>query len=602
MPIVALSDGRELEFPEGMSQDQMKGAIDNLLQKEATKSTTEQLEVESLNKEQKRQKALENIKKEKRALEVESFGVKNIARDVAGMTPLVGGFVDNAEAFLRSRQSGKDYNDELAKVRENQRNYAKLVKEQTGNARVVGNVIGGFGAGLALPPLVKGGKVVRIAGAGVEGAIEAAGFGDERAKESGIAGGLISAGISAILGSTPTRQLNEVAESTGDVRKLASDNKTTNLLVKGIDASKRIANNIKEVVDVALSKNKEDVSNVITKGFGEDVVNIKGVTDEANRVFGEYIKKFGKQVLPIAGENATDQIDNLVKDLKLTPTGKKVLTKSILEAADDTGEGVMTLNTLQTAKKKLDDLINFNVKEKTTSGNFVLKRTKNKLNNLLKDSFEGFGDVQSQRKVAFDVSNAFEEGFNFSPSSKKSLLKIVDDTGRERIFKNWTKPEQQAFKQGVKANLVNKILSTTETTNIANSLSKNRRLIIETLGKKEGDKLIKELISESNIFKNLVSLSSKSRNRLQDRGSLNRLLSGNLTLRNVGLPGAAAFAGGPAVGAGVLGAQIAGKTVSNLASARTAGLALRGVQPKQFTDLATALQFARGTGKLLREE
>lgn len=553
-------------------------------------------------KQENRQKALQNIEDLKIEQELNDFGIKNIARDWASMIPLAGGYVDNIEAYARAKSQGTDYKQELGKVRQNQRNYEKLVKAQgLGTARAIGNITGGFGAGMLLP-----GKAATTAGkmavAGAEGAIEGAGFADEHAKAGGVIGGILGAGTAGALSKLPTRQANEIASKTGDIRKLASDNKSMNVLVRGIDASKKVANNIKEVADLALERSNDDVANLFKKGYGEDVFDIAGVTEEANKSYGEFIERFGKETLPVnPALPPAEKINSVINRLDLTPTGKKELTKAMFEAADDTGEDILSLNTLQTAKKKLDDRINFNVNEGMTSSNFQLKATKNKLNKLLATSFPGFKEVQQIRKGAFDITKAYDEGLNFSPTSKKSRLKIIDDSGRERVFKDWSDTEKTAFQQGVKNNLVNSILSKSDAVNAANAVSNAQELIKRTLPEKTASELIRGLRKESDIFANLKSLSSKARNKVQARGSLANILGENMTLRNAALPLAAGYVS-PALGVGVLGAELAGKVGKEALDARTAGLALEGVQAKQFQDPTSSRMISRGTGEYFKPE
>lgn len=492
----------------------------------------------------KKQIAQKNIEEERRALEVEDFGVKNIIRDYGEMIPLVGGYIDNIEAFAKAQSRGTDYKKELKKVRENQRRYGELVKEQgLGVARSIGKITGSIGASLAVPGLGKT-KKAKVAFSALEGAIEGAGFADNQAKAGAMIGGILGGTIQTAFGFLPTRAVNEVAEATGDIRKIASDNKTMNLAIKGIDSSQRVANNFMEVAENALQRNVEDVSDELRK-----IVDLDRATNSA---FGEYMESFGEKGL-------TSQNVKKLVDSKLPPFGQKSIDEALDAATEFTGSAnKYNLVNLNEAKKVIDGKINANVVAGNTTPNRLLIKAKNKINDVMRESFPGFKEVQANRAQAFQLRDAYRQGFEFSPTVKKRTLKVFNElTGKEVPFNQWSSAQKAAFKDGLK---------------------------------------------EKKIITNLKTLVTKARNKAQARGSLNSILSRNLTRRGAAAPIIGGVIGGfPGVATGAavgLGAEVGLRALD----ARTAKLLLSKQTPKLFRDAAVSSILARGAGKQLREE
>lgn len=492
----------------------------------------------------KKQKAQQNIAKLKEEQELETFGAKNIARDIAEFTPLVGGYIDNIEAFARSRGSGKDYKTELRKVRENQRRYGELVKGQgLGTLRAIGKISGGIGGGLLLPSAGKT-RLGKIGFATAEGAIEGAGFADEQAKAGALIGGVLGGTISTLAGFLPSRKVNEVVEAAGDIRKLASDNKTMNLLLKGVDSGQRVANNIGEVAEEALRRPAEEVSTELRK-----IADLDNATSDA---FNNFMQDNGSNVLSRKGINKLNTLD-------LPPVGRNALDDAIQEATQITGSNNIDLNNLNQAKKALDDIIDENVSAGKKARNIVITKTKKLLNEIIQDdaNFKGFKEIQSERARAFQLRDAYRNGFEFSPTTKRETLKVFDElTGKRKPFSEWTQEMKNAFNEGFK---------------------------------------------EKKIITNLKTLSTKARNKTQARGSLNNILKRNLTTRGAIAPaigGAVGGLPGLATGAGISVGLQAG--LQGL-DARTAKLLLSKQTPKVFRDTALSTILARGAGKKLGE-
>lgn len=290
------------------------------------------------------------------------------------------------------------------------------------------------------------------------------------------------------------------------------------------------------------------------------------------------------------------------KGMDLTPTGKRVFKKALLDAQSDTGEDVLTLNTINTAKRKLDDIINFNIKADTTSTNRVIKDTKNKLNQFMRDNFTGFEEVQFDRAEAFRLEEAYRQGYKFSPNSKKGTLNLFTEQGSEIPFKKWDGAQKEAFKQGAKDNLVREVSSKGEGTNVAQSLTSMKDYLNEIFPDGEAQVLIERLRRDSKIFKNLTSMSSKSRNKLQARGSLGSLLKQNLKAKNIVAPAIGTAVGSPVLGASIFGAQVVGGALEKAHSSRTANLLFKGVKPEQFKDLSKSLTSGRLAVEQIRKK
>lgn len=640
--------------------------------------------------ESKKQKAQANIERLKREQEVSEFGVKNIVRDVSEFTPFIGGYMDNLEAFVKARLRGTDTKTELAKVRENQRAYGRLVKEQGfGTARALGKISGGVGAGL-LVPLGGKTKLGKVAHAVAEGAIEGAGFGDERALEGGLIGGAIGGIVQGALGALPSRTVNEVAEASGSARKIAGDDKATRIAIKGINSGQRVAKNIGEVADEALAGNNVAVSKTVQEGFGDDLIDVGKTTREAKEEFGNFMRKFGKEDIklkpstideiklkrlrkkpktivskPIGftttkiGEEIIEELPekaplgfqtraetpfeigdfpasrrkgtvfrkgrvgsltpseqsilkpNLSKNEKFnflidelglkTNKGRQVVKKALDDSFEEVEGRALSLENLNNAKRKLDELIDFNIREGSTSSNIVINNAKNKLNDYIRESFPGFTEVQARRARAFQIQGAYEKGFEFS-GTRKNISEIFDPTGTRKGFNNFTPNEKIAFRQGVKDNLIREITTKGERTNVARTLLAKKSLLNTIMGKGEASKLIGSLQKDDVIFRNLTSMSTKARNRLQGRGSLSNLLKRNITTRGAIAPIAGGAIGGfPGVVAGA-GLNLAAEAGAGVLDARTANLLLRGAEPKNFRDLSIALFLARQGVEQIKEK
>jgi hypothetical protein len=501
-------------------------------------------ELQTILKSKKRQKAQENLTRLREEQELETFGAKNILRDVGEMIPFVGGFIDNVEAFARSRGSGKEYREELRKVRENQRRFGQLVKEQgLDTARKIGKITGSIGAGLAVPTLGKG-RLAKAGFATLEGAIEGAGFADDQAKAGALVGGALGGTIQTLAGFLPTRTVNEVAESAGDIRELASNNKTMNLLIKGVDSSQRVANNVGEVVEEALRRPSEEVSKELRK-----IVDLDNATNDA---FRNFMKKKGSTVLSEEGIKKLNNLD-------LVPRGRNAISDALQEATQDTGSFNLDLNNLNQAKRVLDDLIQENVTSGQQARNISLIKAKNALNDIIREdsSFRGFKEIQAQRARAFQLRDAYKQGFEFSPTIKRETLKVFDElTGKRKPFSKWTPEVKRAFLDGR---------------------------------------------NEKRIITNLKTLATKARNKSQARGSLSSILKQNITRRGAIAPvvgGAVGGLPGLATGAGISFATEAGLGALD---ARTANLLLSKQTPKVFRDTALSTILARGAGKKLGE-
>lgn len=509
------------------------------------------------------------------------------ARDVASFPPIIGGYADEAEAFARSLVGPETREEELAKIRQEQSQYEDVL-ERTGaspyrTAGQIGGSIAAGGAGLGkLGSLIsKAGPVGQavskfagtkagqsLIGAGI-GAIEGAGFGDEEAAQGGLLGGAIGGAV-PVVGRGIARALGKTAKFAGKpISQVASTDEGTSALIKGIDSSPKLASEIRPIAQKGLEETEERVQRTIL-----DKLKIKKIEDiaaPAKKEYGDFINaNASKQlydkssrvvVIPkmSEAEKLEEAANSLFKVFKKTPYKTKLTPNLEVYKARNVRSLARTIraNNPDTFGKMPINSVGF------------LQELKSRAASKGRSVSENAGDwKQASNKIKGFIDTNY-------PGFKELNVKFAKATEADKL-----------------ANRISN-LNLQEDSNVAKSILKgqNKRDLYKSFGKEKTNNLINALRKEVDVRDNLKSIASKSRNRAQDRGSLNVLLGGGGIGPSIGR--GATYVGAssinPALGAGIVGADIATGAIVRRNAAKTARELLQGGTKAEVNKLANAL-------------
>ena len=462
--------------------------------------------------------------------------LRGAARDVAGFAPIVGGYADVAEAAVRSLVGPETREEELAKIREEQRQYEQSLEQAgVGGLRTAGQVAGGIAAGIpVLGGLGRaisgagqlGGRAAQFAGtrlgqsllgAGI-GGVEAAGFADEDALTGGLTGAAVGAAV-PVVGRGIARALGKTKQIAGKpIAKLTQTNEGTQTLIKGIDASPRLAEEIQPLAQRSLENTEKRVQNEALKAL--DVNKLEDIAGPARREYGEFMEANADKLIPM------NKAKNLYKSRNI-----RTLSEQLRANNPDTF-GTMPRNSigfLQEVKSRAASR-----GRSVSEGAKDWQEASNKIKGFIDDNFVGFKDLNQK------------------------YAKMMDS---EKLADKFVNP-----RAGETGNIAKGLLTT-----------QNKRDLTKSFGSEKASRLVKALRKESEAHKNLSSVATKARNRAQDRGSLNVLLGGENRLRNLasGIPlGVGLY--NPALAVGLGAGDIGLRLLSNRQARQAARRLLQG--------------------------
>jgi len=456
-------------------------------------------------------------------------GAVNIARDVGAVLPFEG-LQEKGEALLK----GGDYATNLANIKQDKAVW-DLEKNRTLKSvglptwtdealEVVAGISTDVAAGNTLGITNKLAKMSPMALRGINALIGATEAGTLSNTPLGYAIGgtlgliapdLAKLGIkgikkgSGLISDTAGDVVGKLLKQTGgkDITDIASNDKTMAQVIRGIDSSKETAKIYREVADKALEDTYDRTQRQVSKALGVDDVAELGV--KAKKQYADTFAKVKNKTLK------ADVYENPVLKDALGSARKNDLTGELANLDDN------TLGMAQSVKEVLDDKIAKSYVSKGLAQPQATKETR-QLMQIKNDFVKKLDNVAPEyKKVRADYGKW------------KQSQNLIDDIMKPR------------GKEG--SNLSSMLLT-----------NKNKTVIKETLGQDKLNNFVKTLREEDNIYKNVKSISTKARNRVQERGSLKTLGSGlkkKELIAPILLGGAT---GSPAVGAGVLGAEILG--------------------------------------------
>lgn len=409
--------------------------------------------------------------------------VKGALRSAASTVPFVGGFIDNAEAGVRSLVGDESYQEELDKIRQENKNYqGQLDRAGVGGiatgAEIVGSLatgIGGIGAlgkaiggSKALQPLSRASQTAKGQiglGAGI-GAVEGAGFADEDAGTGALIGGAIGGSV-PVVGRSVAKALGKTNKISGkSIEDIASNNKDIKTTLKGIQSSEEIAEQVAPLADKALQGTEGRVQNTILKELY--VNSIDDIAAPARAEYSNFINEVGDSIIP--------------------------------------NEEAQKLFSRRRVNKIAQDLIADNPEKYT---------------GVSPNSISFLQDVKS--RAAAQGRTGSENAPAFQDASKAI---------KETIDKNFSgfKELNTKFAKAIEAeDLVNRIsnLNIQEDSNIAKSILKgqNKRDLAKSFGKVKANALESSLRDESNRTQALKRLKTRAVNELQGVKSIQGSLS-----------------------------------------------------------------------------
>lgn len=466
-------------------------------------------------------------------------------RQSARMVPIIGGFADDIEASVRAiGDTTKE--EELAKIRAEQDVYEQRL-EQAGvkgistAGEIGGSIAGGIGAlgaagkaiGQALPRAGQFANTLRgqmAIGSGI-GAVEGAGFADENAGTGAVVGGTVGGAV-PIIGKGIARAMGSTEKFAGkSITDALKDDEGTKTIIQGIDANPQLASEMRQLSQNALENTEGRVKNIVI-----DKLRINSIDDIAAPAKAEY------------SDFITKNADKKIPVNKVLPLYRKAnvnrLAKQLRADNPDT-LGQMPLNS-----------VGFLQELKSTAS--ARGRTASE-------------NAPEWAKVGRDIKGTIDQNFSGFKELNKKFAKAIQ---AEELAQNLAAPKGR------------------ETSNLAKSLltTKNKQAIVDNFGKDDGSRLIKALREESTSHDNLKSVATKSRNRAQDRGSLNVLFgdsAGKNIARGATVVGASTF--NPLLGAALAGGDIGARVLSNRAATTGARELLQGGQRTVTNPLLQAL-------------
>jgi len=262
----------------------------------------------------------------------------DVVREMAQGVPLVGSFADEAEARVRAGLPGRNYQEELSKVRQSREEFSEEMPTGVAEGlQIASGVIGGlgaakaFGAAGAAPKTLLGKAGAGIAAGGIEGAVSGFGSG-EGGFGRRMTGGIAGAGMGAALGG-----LAPVAGSA--VKKIGKAGKNVANKIFGIGSRETVEDTVgilsrnlgvsadeaadyvkamektpnKSLVD--LNKNFQNKAALITRAGDEEAAGVirknlqKRMDDEAGRI----AKSLNENLTGGSYYSSLDELDNAYK-------------------------------------------------------------------------------------------------------------------------------------------------------------------------------------------------------------------------------------------------------------------------------------------------
>lgn len=492
-------------------------------------------------------------------------GLTGAARQAAQMVPLVGGYAEDVEAAARSLVGPETRQEELAKIRGEMREQEALAERYGTDPLVTGAQIAGgiaasipvfraVGAGLGalqqaggrLAPLAQRSqqfaqtRLGQSALGGAVGGIEAAGFADEQAARGATVGAGVGAAV-PVVGRGLARAFGLTTKTAGKpIAEIAQTDKGAQTMIKGIDASPRLAEEVRPIAQSALENTERRVQNETLKAL--DVESLGDIAAPARREYSDFMEKNADKLIPMK------KAQNLYKSRNINSLAEQI------RANNPDTFGQMPVNSIGFLQE---------VKSRAAArgrGASELapdyREASNKIKGFIDNNFAGFKDLN------------------------KKYAKMVDS---EKLADKFVNPRAG------------------ETGNIAKSLltTQNKRDLVKNFGSKKAARLVKALRKESEAHKNLSSITTKARNRAQDRGSMNVLLGGGglapAATRIATYVGAGAL--DPKLAAAVGGVDLAAGLTARRGARRAAERALRGGVTPRVSPMATTLT-AQQLGRL----
>jgi len=434
------------------------------------------------------------------------------------------------------------------------------------------------GAGVIAKGSTTGSKIARgMAIAGGEGAVYGGATSEgnliEKAKSAIKTGGLSAltmgalgtagAGTSKVLPKF-SKATRKAEESLYDVVKKEGNPK---ILSEGLDSSKKVAKSVQEASEKALDESNEKVAKTLEDALGRDRLKLdtkfnsrtgkREVISGAGKTQG---KKYG-DVIEEVGEKSIKKVST---SNNLTQNQTDLLKKALKEGSKSTTKGKNSIEAVNEAKKYLSSEVN----KAVMSGDKAAQRTAIQIENVLKDMLDTASPQLKKARggisKAKGIENAYELGLNYKSTQKK-----FND------LKFRTKREEQAFKQGFKKNLVEEALSKSDNQNTPTIMLKNKEMMKDVLGDKKGKKLIEALKIDESAINSIKSLKTKSRNALEARGGLNKMIS-EARSDNINLIGGAGLLVDPVIGGGLLALNAGRKAMQSSSKKKIANALLRG--------------------------
>lgn len=460
--------------------------------------------------------------------------VRGALRQAGSMIPLVGGYVDEAEAAIRAI-GDSTREEELAKIRQEQQDYENQLKRAgvyglSKTAEIGGGIgagIGGIGAigkaiGGVAPRLSQAAQTLRgqVATGSAIGAVEGAGFADENAKTGAVVGALTGGAAPAILGAPIARALGKTEKYAGQsLDKLASTDEGVSTVIKGIDASPRLATELKPLAEQALQNTEQRVQNTVLKELG--VKNVDEIAAPARMEYNNFMQEVGDELIP------EQEVGKLFARQNVRNIARKMIENDPEKYAGVPQNSIRFLQDIKSEAARLG---------RTASGDAPYAQSANKaIKDTIDSNFSGFKELNQKYAQSIEAEDL---------ANRLTNLNLQEDS------------------------------------NIAKSIlrGQNKRDLSKSFGKEKTDNLVKALRTESEIRDNLKSIYTKSKNRAQDRGSLNVLLGGGgvapAVTRGATYVGAGAI--NPLLGAGVVGADIAAGAINRRLSEQAVRNALQG--------------------------
>ena len=512
-------------------------------------------EFQPLTEEQKAftESEVQRIAPDKTAMGEVKRGLTNIRRDVGAVLPFEG-LQEKGEA-LQSTVLGKDsYAENLSAIRQDK---AQWDKEKNITLKQAGlptwtdealEIVGGISTDVVAGNALGISKKLATLGAGARrglnaliGATEAGtlsntplgyaiggtlGLIAPELAELGIKG--IKKGAGAI-SDTAGEFVGKLLKQTGgqDIADIASDDKTMSKVIKGIDASKQTAGMYREISDQALEETYDRTQRKVSKALGVDDIAELGA--KAKKQYQDTFTKFkGKKI----NKNIYDS--DVLKD-SLATARKNDLTGELADLGDN------TLGVAQSVKESLDDRIANSYVSKGLAKPQATKETR-QLMQIRKGFVDKLDNVFSDYKQVRTDYGKFKQSQN-----------LIDD-----ILKPRGKED---------SNLSSLLLT-----------NKNKATVRETLGEDKLKAFTKTLREEDNIYKNLRSISTKARNRVQDRNALTKRLEKSILSRDIVAPIAVGAVTSPAIGATVLGGELAAGIGSDIFRSNVARGLVKGTE------------------------